>query len=407
MIDTRRAVAVVGLVGLVGLGILTVRPEQTPPSPESPATPALPDVPRQALSSPVARPVAQVPHSIDATGATDVTAALQAFIDSVPDGSGIRLAPGGRYRVDGILRVESRRELDLDGAGATIEAKAIVDTNRRNLYLVESDMIAIHDLTIRGANPEPGVLDEAHQFEHGIWIDSSSDIKIDRVTIENPRGDCVYLGTRDGTLPWTQRVSVRDVVCRGAGRNGIAIVGANDVLIEDSTFENLGLHAIDIEPNRTDGHDGSELRPVQGATRVAVIENRIVGPITGYFFAANGWGRVDDLSVLDNVLVGTGLRITVEPLEESGYIRSRVLVRGNASDTAYAAGLKGAAMRFARNVDLTVRNNYGPVSGTRAALIEVKDSCRIDIGDNTSSPTVVEMRGRAGECPVEDSPTGN
>lgn len=359
----------------------------------------MPVAPQPAPSPAAERPVHDVPASIDATGTSDVTDELQSFIEGVPDGSIVRMAPGGRYRVEGTIFLAGRTDIEWDGAGATIEATELVDTNRRNISLVESSWIYIHDLTIRGVNPEPGVLDRDHQFEHGIWIDGGSDIEIAEVTIENPLGDCVYLGLGDGHLPWAERVTFRDSVCRGAGRNGVAIIGGRDVLIERNTFERIGLHAVDIEPNRTDGRGGTEeVRPVQGARDVAVIENTIVGPIDGYFVAANGWGAIDGLSVIDNVLEGAPLRITVQPLPDSGFIRSGVVVRGNRSDAPYET-TDGAAMRFTRNVDLTVRDNVGPLSGGGAALIEIRDSCRVDIGGNEFPGGELEVRGGAGPCP--------
>ncbi len=396
----RVALVAIVLLGLVGLDTLASR-FGAPVSPLDPSAsaivPSVPDIPPPAIT---ATPVITAPATIDATGGSDVTDDLQAFLDDVPNGSHVRLAAGGRYRVDGTLRLERRSDLDLDGAGATIEATTLVDANRRNLYLKDARRIMIHDLVIRGVNPEPGLLDEDHQFEHGIWLDGGADITIERVTIENPRGDCLYLGVADGTLPWVERVNFLDSECRGAGRNGVAIVGARDVRIEGNTFEAIGLHVVDLEPNRTDGQEGTPARPVQGARDVAVLDNLAIGPVAQYFVAANGWGEIDALSVVGNRLQGVALRITVQPLEESGYVRTQVLVRGNRSDTVYDAGRNGAAMRFTRSIDLTVRDNHGIVAGDGAALIEIQSSCRVNIGGNTFSGIERELRGEPGACPV-------
>lgn len=401
----RRLLVVVALVVAIGLiGIAVVGPRLGPTSSLDPSAPAVVP-PMPSIAPPVAteRPIADVPADIDPTGATDVTAELQAFFDTSPNGSRIRLAAGATYRADGILRLDGRSDLELDGAGATIRATTIVDENRRNLNLRDARRIWIHDLTLQGVNPDPGVLDEEHQFEHGIWIDGGSDIAIERVTIVDPRGDCLYLGVADGTLPWVERVTFVDSGCRGAGRNGVAIVGARDVRIEGNTFERIGLHVIDIEPNRTDGREGTPARPVQGAADVAVVGNRVTGPIAQYFVAANGWGEIDGLTVRDNTLLGAGLRITVQPLEGSGYVRSRILVSGNRSDTAYEAGRNGAAMRFTRAIDLTVRDNDAIVSGEGAVLVELRASCRVDVGGNRFSGIVQELRGAPGDCPVVEA----
>jgi hypothetical protein len=395
-----RSLALLSTVSVLA-GLLLVGVIAAPPGPSEP--PAVPSPPSVPIATPIAvapRPVVRVPASIDATGATDVTVALQAFFDAVPDGSTVQMTADAVYWVDGTLRLTGRHDIDLEGAGATIEARTIVDTNRRNISLRNSTWIRIANLTIRGANPTPGVLDEAHQFEHGISIEGGSDIEIASVTIENPRGDCIYVGDADGTLGWAARISIHDSVCRGPGRNGVAIVAGRDIRIESNTFQAIGLHVVDIEPNRTDGLSGTEaVRPVQGAANVAVIANRIIGPVSGYFFAANGWGPIDGLNVLDNVLKEAPLRITIQPLPVSGFIRSRIVVRGNRSDTPFDS-TNGAAMSFTRNVDLTVRDNVGPLYGPGSTLIEVIDSCRIDIGGNRFPGGALEVEGAAGACPV-------
>lgn len=399
------SVVILATIVVALLAALLTRPAAAPPEPPaSPAVPSLPDVPVATDSPAAAWPVFLVPTSIDPTGVEDVTEDLQDFVDALPDGAILRMQPDATYRVEGTIFVNGATGLDWDGAGATIQATESVDFNRRNISLVETSFVHIHDLTIRGAHPEPGTLDREKQFEHGIWIDSGSDIEISDVTIENPIGDCIYVGVGDEGLPWVERLSIHDIVCRGAGRNGVAIVGGSAIRIEQSTFENIGLHVVNIEPNRSDGADGSPATRVQGGRDVAMIGNRIIGPVDGYIFAANGWGAIDNLSVIDNVVEGAPLRITVQPLPGSGFIRTGILVTGNRSDTPYET-IDGAAMRFTRALDLTVRDNVGPLSGGLGALIEIKDSCRVDIGGNTFPGGTIEVLGEAGPCPEATAPT--
>ncbi len=395
MLAPLAAGALLVVIAVVGATFLLPMPSAGPVVAPSPPT-----VPVSSPHPVQPRPVVRLPDSIDATGATDVTDALQSFLDGVPDGSTIQMAAGGRYRVDETLWLIARHDLEWDGSDATIEATTLVTTNRRNISLSDSTWIRIHDLTIRGANPEPGTFDEAHQFEHGIWIDGGSDIEIAAVAIENPWGDCVYIGDGEGRLAWAERISIHHSACSGPGRNGIAVVGGRDIRIESNAFEAVGLHVVDIEPNRVDGRGGTEeARPVQGAANVAVLENRITGPVPGYFFAANGWGKVDGLIVHNNVLTQAPLRITVQPLPESGFIRTGITIQGNRSDTAYDAA-DDAAMRFTRTTDLTVRGNVAPLTGAGSALIEIRDSCRIDVGGNEYPGGALELRGVAGACPA-------
>ena len=79
------------------------------------------------------------------------------------------------------------------------------------------------------------------------------------------------------------------------------------------------------------------------------------------------------------------------------------MVRGNRSDTFYQA-TDGEAMHFTRDTDLTMRGNLGPLTGPRSALIEVRDSCRIDSADNEFPGGALEVRGTARPCPMMSAP---
>jgi hypothetical protein len=355
----------------------------------SPATPA-------PLPTATARPspgLIVVPATIDATGSTDVTAALQAVIDAAPDGSTIRFRPGSSYLISHAIEITERADLVIDGEGATITLGGDPTLrHRRNLWLVGSTGITITGFTLVGANPAPGVLDRERQFEHGIWVDGSVATHIEGITVVNPYGDCVYVGDRDGRLGWSEGVVVLDMDCHGTGRNGVSVVAGRDVRIEASTFGTIGLHAIDLEPN--------EQTPPQGADRIAVIGNVVDGPVEDYFFAANGWGPISNLIVTGNVLTGVPLHITVQPIGRSGYIRRAVSITDNRSDTAWD-NAENPAFKFRSVIGLTVSGNVAPLAGPGAPMIEVINSCQVTVQDNEFPGGSREWVGASGECPRE------
>ena len=61
-----------------------------------------------------------VPSTIDATGTSDASAALNSWLPSVPNGSTIVFKAGGVYRMDQSLAVGRRQNLVLEGNGATL-----------------------------------------------------------------------------------------------------------------------------------------------------------------------------------------------------------------------------------------------------------------------------------------------
>ena len=100
-----------------------------------------------------------LPASIDATGATDVSDALGAFVDAVPDGSTIVFRPGGRYRLTRAIRLEARHRLSFMGQGSRLDiAGCDIDDSGFVIDRGSSD-VAIRDLTIVGDNVGGGTSD--------------------------------------------------------------------------------------------------------------------------------------------------------------------------------------------------------------------------------------------------------
>ena len=262
---------------------------------------------------------------MDQSGVRDVTAALQRAIDGTPDGAILMLRAGAHYRVDDTLRIRGRHDLEIDGRGAFLVRTDAAATKHRIVAIANATGIVVRDVSIVGNNPEPGVLDGVHEQEHAIWIAGGSGIEISGVTIRNPRGDCVYVGNGDGEFSWSDGVSIQDLDCTGTGRNGVSITAGRNVLIEGSSFGQIGYHAFDVEPNHT--------TPLEGATQVTFRSNVIHAPVADYVFAADGWGPVDHVTITGNRVYGKELRTTVRPVDGSGYRRVAISITNNWSDT--------------------------------------------------------------------------
>src|SRR3954469_21311901 len=193
--------------------------------------------------------------SIDAKGATDVTAALQQFVEASPAGSVICLAADGKYRMDGQLHLAGRTGITIDGRGATLFASVTSPSPRLLIDHGGSD-IRIRNLTIEGLWPKAGTQDAhdtAFEGNHGIAIGGAHDVEIGpAVVIRNVAGDGVYVtgGTVGATARWADHVSIHDSVIELTGRMGVAITdGGRDVVVEYNEFREIALYAFDLEPN--------------------------------------------------------------------------------------------------------------------------------------------------------------
>ena len=293
------------------------------------------------------------------------TAALQAWIDAAPDGATLCFRRDATYRSDGILKLDRRRDLTFLGQGATIYATETTTDNRRNWWLNGSTGITFRDLTVRGANPDPGTFDDGRQHEHGFWIDGGSDIEIADVRLADQYGDGIYLSDRGGLLDWADGVRIHDVTISGSGRNCIAIVAARNVTVERVTLSACGLHAFDIEPNVGEA----------GADRIVWRDSTVRAPIEDYVFASNGKaGTMTNIRVERVKVVGTAFRLTVQA--QAGYRFANVAIVDNDSDTA----ARGPVMLF-RGIDgLVVTGNRQPLSSGTLEL--VTDSTSVIVSGN-------------------------
>ena len=104
------------------------------------------DSPRAVL---MAQPIVFVPSAIDYTGKTDVTNALQSFIDNVNDGSLVRFHKNGRYRVEGTIFVTNKTNLTFDGQNATIFATTTGTLERSQWWITEGGGLVFRNFIVQ------------------------------------------------------------------------------------------------------------------------------------------------------------------------------------------------------------------------------------------------------------------
>jgi Right handed beta helix region len=345
----------------------------------------------------IAGPVADVPAAtaagardartsavIDATGATDVTADVQALLDRTPDGGVVQLEREGDYRVEGTLVVEERHDLRIEGNGARIFATSTADRTRSHLKIVGGSDLVVHDLEIHGANPHAGLGDQAHvadlEAQHGIALEGVIDVELDRVYIHDTYGDNVYVSRHEGDRRWSERVWIHDSTFARTGRQGIAVVAARDVVIERNWITHMRRAAIDLEPTTQSW----------GADNIHILEN-LVGPGRLLFVAAAGAGPVNWVVIARNTLQGRDLGVWVVPPE--GDRRQRFWVVDNTSDILAVK----QPLQFTRTDGVIVRGNRQPVD-ERYALVESTDSCDVAITKNDIAPGTRVMVGQSRDC---------
>lgn len=314
--------------------------------------------------APVTDRTIAVPASIDASGSEDVSAALNSFIRSVPNGSSIAFPPRAVYRIDSAIRVGARSNLIFDGNGATLRMGSANWNYPGILFdLWDSRDIAVRSFKLIGSSPTPGVLRDMNEWASGVNISAGSRTELENLTIDRVYGDGLALDD------WTDGVWFHHSHVVTAGRGGVSILAARNVIVENSTFDKVGLHPFNIEPWRASG----------GAINVRFAGN-VVGdygspaPSAGqwaYFFCAEGaeGSTVENVTVTWNTVIERSIQSDVTRLTR----RKDITVTNNRSLVAAGPAYGAPGVLWFAHVDgLTVYGNVQPLSWGK--LISVTDS---------------------------------
>ncbi len=319
--------------------------------------------------------VISVPPSIDATGAADVSAAMAAFLDTVPDDTVIEFPAGGTYRMESTFWIHHRRGLTFDGNGALVFATTPGDKGRRQIAVEGGSDIVIKDLRVKGANPYAGKLfNEAFQLDkeaqHGFDILGVKRMTLTGVTVTDTYGDFVHM-TKEYNGIWAEDVVVRDSHFERNGRQGIALVAARNVLIEGNTLTDMRRATFDLEPGRGDGW---------GVDNVT-IRNNDIGPGRLFFVAAAGNGPVNNITIEGNRLDDIALQIYMN--DKSGGMRHNWKVLNNTSNRVHN-NRDLAPMRFWRINGLEVHGNVQPMTkGFEMYGVRAETACNLSLDGNT------------------------
>jgi hypothetical protein len=336
-------------------------PDPTPaptPAPTTAPTPAPTPTPTPA-ATPTPTPssgAVQVPSTIDASGASDASAALNAFVKSVPDGSTILFKAGGIYRMDHALRVSGRHDLVFDGQNATLRANGSASQPGDSplAFWNYNAGITVRNLNIVGNNTQPGVYHPGAEDQMGILIYGGSGYDISNVHIRNPWGECLFIGGTGTPSVWADSIRFHDSTCTGAGRMGVAPVAASHVVIERVTFDLVAWAVLDVEPYGSD----------EGAAYITFRDNTVLRPgaMVPSFVSAGGTTgtNVHDITITGNTVTGGTLRTDISVAR-----RKNIVFTNNTSSVAAS----GPVLTFAHVDGLVVTGNVQPLkSGSSASF---------------------------------------
>ena len=275
-----------------------------------PVTPAVPAGTVPATPGP---PVYTVPANIPGDCSTPVENEIMAWLASVPDGSEVQFGREQCYGQDGTITLTGRNDLVIDGRGSEFRALTLGGDHRSNWQFVGGSNLTVHDMAVRGSDPQ-GTYKAGFEWQHGYSVEGTQGMTLSNVQARETWGDGVDLWHgASSPICGDDASSARNVLISGAlferiGRQGMAVVDAEQVTLQDSTVGPVAWANVDLETD-----DDCEI------ARHVVIQNNS--------FGSNGWGvivnggfggdpQVGDLSAIGNVqtapTVDTGI-LTPDP----------------------------------------------------------------------------------------------
>ena len=315
----------------------------------------------------VAGDVYVAPASIESDCSRNVAAELEAWFDTVPDGSVIELRPDACYRTDDPVTLEDRHDITFLGRGATMKAFTDGDLYRRHFHIRGGSNIIVRNLTVVGANPQAGLSDDAwsasHAFQHGFTLAGVQGVILEHVRVFDVYGDFVYVGQLDGTP--SRDVTITDSTFRRNGRQGITIASGEHIDIVRNRIWDVRMAMIDLEPMNPQWH-----------VQDVLVKNNILGTRRLTMLSAATRGDVDDVAVIGNEVEGslrTGIESRTDGVRYSGF-----LFQDNVAGSRHVGQF--AVMKFRNVDDISIIGNQQRIADE--ALVSLSGSCHVRVNDN-------------------------
>jgi hypothetical protein len=312
--------------------------------------------------------------------AGDATAALQAAVRSgVPK---LTVDNVGKPWIVRPIRLESNQEI-LFEKGVVVEAKRGEFKGRNDcLFSIsqkENVVLCGYGATLRMHRAD---YDDPAQYEKAEWrhvlsIRSSKNVEVQGLTLALSGGDGIYLGVSKRGVP-DENIVIKDVVCDRNYRQGISVIAAHNLLIENTVMKNTGgtppQAGIDFEPN----HASEEL--VNCVMRDCVSEGNAGSAYT--FYLPNL--RADSAPI--------SIRLENCVARDCGR-NAFAFATGNSEAEAVAGRIDVVGCRFERCAHSAVLIRRKPVGGVEMQF----RNCVIDTPSPHDADTIpVVMLGKVG-----------
>lgn len=323
-------------------------------------------VPSTTRSVTWAAPVTTATYTITggqfASTPTDISAALNAYLLSVPDGSTIQFPVAADYTLSQGIQLSNRHNLILDGRGTTLRVQAgasgasqlassiITGHAYGGSFSLGATDIQIHDFVLVGNNPTPGVFTPGTEAQANLEMTGCTRLEVYNITGSGAWGDFIFV--EDIIDGWFH-------ACTGtnSGRNGVSVISGTRVLVESSTFTTNGYNMFDIEPNNSS----------QACTNITIRNN--TGATWGNAFlgveGSHTGAPIHGAVISGNTITGKSLLTIVDNGNTS-----RMTNIAFTNNTSSAGSVAGPVLKFSHVDNVTVTGNTQVHTGALYQLID-------------------------------------
>jgi len=299
--------------------------------------------------------VLQVPGTIPTGLKHDATAALNKFLQSVPNGVTVQFPENAVYRIEGTLLLKEQQGITVDGRGATFRATdPMPDYQKAGNYskwravrtraqwrIKDCRDIVLRNIQVIGAHKNAGrkgVYDSNREAQHAFDLLGVTGVVVESVRISDVYGDGVYISAG------SHNVTVRNSHIQRTGRQGMAVGKAYGVLIQSNDIRDSRRGLLDIEPYGREWSCGD----------VRVIGNRFGGSRL-LALPMGGSGAIGAVLVANNTFEGpNGTPLVSHRTKSTGVKRGPFFFVGNSGNIG---GSPAPGLRFGEVSGVLIAGN--------------------------------------------------
>lgn len=313
-----------------------------------------------------------LPEELPADCSEDVTRGLQAVLDGLQPGSTLLFPEEGCFLTQRMLVLADREDIRIEGRGSVLRRTELSPVELRypkhngHFRFERVRQLHVKGLFVQGTNigddyggeaqdqrgdvrpiqcvgPEFGCYAVTFEFEHGFSFLDCSDVLLEASGADAIWGDGVYVSR-------SQDIAIVNVEVDRNGRQGMAIVAGERILIDGARILHSRRGGIDLEPDKA-------------ADRIIGVEVRN-SRLSSWLlaFPAKGASEVSDVFIHHNTIVATGTP-WVASYGKAELPRSRWRITDNVVESTLNSPLSG--LLFEHTSDVEIARNVVPFASKR------------------------------------------